>query len=393
MRALLLSLGLTAAALSACDSDRTAAPSLPESPETPDLTGQAFRLSIDTRTGQVDVAAPAASRVSTGANRPSFSLIGQEAAEIRADAVACVPIPANLKLKRCSFLLEVENQLAATDFITPTSFPRPPQGVSGILLFPWSTTIAGATGVAVPSPDWDRGPADFFNDYHVCSAGVKSDCYRSEIVPSPLYAGQSSGGHRVGYDVPAATTTISAYVVVAADLRDNPVRTTRLNASPDISGMIGQNDEGIAVFPNGAFNQLEVGSSLLLSGGYVRLRTFLSFRNFLPRGARIVAADLRVYSESFGAPVVDLLDYGTTLDDTDYDLTGTTDLLQMLLSNQDEHKHAPASIFREVQKAVDLGAERFQFRLRAPGDESYNVRLAGLVGIHPPDLILRYTLP
>jgi hypothetical protein len=228
--------GFTVAVLAACGVDRTASPSLPAGPDAADLPGQAFLLTFDTRTGQAAIAAPSGAR--PGAESPSFSLIGGEAVEVRADARGCTPIPANLKLKRCSFTLEIRNRLRATDLVTPTSFPRAPQGISGVVVFPWTTSITGATGVAIPSPDWDQAPANFFNDFGVCSSGPKSDCSRYELVASPLYAGQSAGGYRVGYDVPAATTTISAYIVIAADLRDNPLRTAKLAPVGDLCGRV-----------------------------------------------------------------------------------------------------------------------------------------------------------
>ncbi len=53
-----LDIGVAVGLLSACSGERVAAPSGADGPATPDLTGQAFHLVIDTRTGQVEVGPP-----------------------------------------------------------------------------------------------------------------------------------------------------------------------------------------------------------------------------------------------------------------------------------------------------------------------------------------------
>jgi hypothetical protein len=125
----------------ACAPDQ--GPSAPESPRAPpDLAGSAFRLTIDVASGRVEVAAPRPA-ASTAAAGPSFSLIGNDGVEFRGTgtngSISCswTNIPTNSKQKRGTFDFTLTNRLQFTDLVTPTSFPRPPQGTTGILVFPY----------------------------------------------------------------------------------------------------------------------------------------------------------------------------------------------------------------------------------------------------------------
>lgn len=202
---------LLAPLLAGCAGERVGGPQPPAS----DLPAGAFALVIDTRTGQVEVTPP---RATSSAAGPAYSLIGGDGVALDADPCAFTPIPGNPRRKRCTFSLRIENRLEATDLVTPTEFPRPPAGVTGILVFPLTASAQGGTeAVAVPSPAWDRQPANFFNDFGSCASGNKSDCYRYEVYGSPLYAGDEES-REVGFDVPVDATSVTAYVVVAADL-------------------------------------------------------------------------------------------------------------------------------------------------------------------------------
>ena len=115
--------------------------------------------------------------------------------------------------------------------MTPTSFPKPPQGVTGLLVFPFTsgglTTTGGATAVANTS--WDEAPANFFNDFATCNVAAKtSDCYRWERYPSPLAAGETSAARTVGFDMDKAAQSVSVYILVAADVRDAAPKTLAL---------------------------------------------------------------------------------------------------------------------------------------------------------------------
>ena len=167
---------LTLALAAACSSEPTSPDTRPTEPA--DLSRTAFLLTIDVASGRVTVGRPQqASRSSAGpAGRPSFSLIGSDAISLHAGNCTFSSIPNNSKLKSCSMTLSIENRLASTDLVSPTSFPKPPAGVSGILVFPYTVASLSVTGgTAVPNALWDGAPANFFNDFSGCASGKTSD--------------------------------------------------------------------------------------------------------------------------------------------------------------------------------------------------------------------------
>jgi hypothetical protein len=90
----------------------------------------------------------------------------------------------------------------------------------------------------VPNSAWDNAPANFFNDFGGCVSGKTSDCYRWESFGSPLYAGETSAARTVGFDVDKAAQSVSAYIVVAADLRDNPPETVTILPEGPLCGWV-----------------------------------------------------------------------------------------------------------------------------------------------------------
>jgi hypothetical protein len=207
----------------ACADDR--APTAPDAPP-PDFAAMAHKLTIDVATGRITVAGPPGPASAPGGARLAFSLIGAEAVEMKASDCTFSSITGSSKQKRCTFQLTLTNKLEFTDLVTPTTFPRPPQGTTGILVFPYTAAALGVPGgAAVPSPDWDNAPRNFFNDFGSCSGGKTSDCYRWEGFDGPLYAGTTSESHTVGFDVDKNAHSVRVDIVVAADLRDNPLTT------------------------------------------------------------------------------------------------------------------------------------------------------------------------
>ena len=82
--------------------------------------------------------------------------------------------------------------------MTPTTFPKPPQG-EGLLVFPYTAAALGVPGGgAVPNALWDEAPINFFNDFGGCAGGKTSDCYRWERYSSPLAAGETSAARTSG---------------------------------------------------------------------------------------------------------------------------------------------------------------------------------------------------
>jgi len=133
---------------------------------------------------------------------------------------------------RVSFDVVVRNRLSGVHLITPT-FPAPPEGTRGILLFPFETKVlessprtSGGGGIMVvelpnvgrvaPSTDWDGAPHNFFNDVG-CPMGAR-DCYRYETFGDPLPAGATSAASRVGFDVESTVSQFRFRAILAADL-------------------------------------------------------------------------------------------------------------------------------------------------------------------------------
>jgi hypothetical protein len=228
----LLHLALAVAAIAGCSPDE--AVTGPETPSPPsDLHARAFELTIDVATGRVSVGSPpAVAQASTAPGGLSLSLLGSDIVELHASDCTFTSIPKNTKQKRCSLELAVANRLRFADLVTPTSsFPKPPQGVDGLLVYP--LTYAGLStsgGVpATPNALWDEAPANFYNDFAgACSTTITSDCSRWERYPAPLAAGETSAPRTVGFDVDKTAQKVSAYILVAADVRDAAPRSMAL---------------------------------------------------------------------------------------------------------------------------------------------------------------------
>jgi len=113
--------------LAACTDDPAPSSTSPDGPSAPDLSGVAFHLTVDLRTGHVQVTQPPAAATSrSGSGAPSFSLVGSDGVHVRIDRERCVPIPKNPTQQRCSLDLELEHRLGDVDLVTPVEFPRPP---------------------------------------------------------------------------------------------------------------------------------------------------------------------------------------------------------------------------------------------------------------------------
>jgi hypothetical protein len=390
MRAYKCTLLSTLILFSACAED-SLAPARPAHPPA-DLARHAFRLTIDVRSGVIEVAAPEANRAvpPSASTHPSFSLIGHDGVRVTARPCTFSPVPGNPRRKRCTLLLEIENLLNATDLVTPTEFPRPLGSVTGVLAFPLTATARGGTDPTVlPSPDWDMAPANFFNDFDTCSSGGKSDCYRYEAYGSPLYAGDSEV-RVVGFDVPVTATSVTAYVAVAADLRDNPVRTFRLSADGGLSGSVTREGDVLSLE-----SLIQSGTDVYFSSTPTVYRGYLSFDNVLPQVPLVIkSAELLVYPLENGyftsVPDAEPLDYGATLDGEDFDLAGSGAARHMFLSSVDDRYRA--GFGAEVQLALDTGADRFQFRLLASEFDAGFVQIDGTGHSHSPTLVVSFTL-
>ena len=381
---------LALALAAACSGEPTSPDPRPTEPA--DVAGNAFLLTIDVATGRVTVGDPRQpSQSSAGrAVRPSFSLLGSDAIKLHAGNCTFASIPNNSKLKRCSMTLALENQLSSTDLLAPTSFPRPPAGVSGILVFPYTAAGLGIPGgAAVPNTLWDGAPANFFNDFGTCPSGKTSDCYRWESYASPLNAGATSATKTVGFDVDKNAQTVAAYIVVAADLRDNPIQT--LTLLPEATN---------CSYHERADFDLRINPTILRVSSLVDFRSVCSFSlQDLPAGVEILSADLRLYqlsgftNPSFNQVYVDHMDYGDLEDFAPFNIEALEETFGTMPIT--EGAAAFVSLDVEPQVKADLAASRsrFQIRLRVEqfvGSESVSAQYAGPSSEVPPQVTITY---
>ncbi len=286
--------------------------------------------------------------------------------------------------------LAIENQLSSADLLPPTSFPRPPAGVSGILVFPYTAAGLGIPGgSAVPNALWDGAPANFFNDFSGCASGKTSDCYRWESFSSPLKAGATSATRTVGFDVDKNAQTVAAYIVVAADLRDNPIQTLTLLPEPENCSYHEAADFDLRINPD----------ILRVSLQTTYFRTACSFLlQGVPAGVDILSAELRLFQiEALGSDLdilnqvfVDHMDWGIMDDFDAFNIAALT-------ANIGTIPVTPGPVFRtldvlpEVTADLTAGRTRSQFRLRAPATlRSAGVRYAGPSSGTPPQITITY---
>lgn len=389
--------------LAACGGDPAAnTPDLPGGH--PELAASAFQLTIDVGSGAVRVTPPAMALSRATGNGLSLSLLGSEAVGVTASDCTLSAVPKDPKKVRCTLSLAVTNRLGYTDLVTASTFPRPPQGVSGILVFPFSAAALGVPGNgAVPTSDWNVPPTNFFNDFGTCGSGGASDCYRSELYPSPLYAGTSSPVQTVGFDIDKASHIVSAYIVVAANLRDNPRTTIHLAA--ERTGRV------VQVYENGSLVDVIWGTDAIFAGTAEQGtddvnvgRGFVSFPlSSLPAGTEVVTAKLRLYQEEiFGAPytvlghlIVDALEFGT-LDDDDFGRAATTSNIGAL-AVEPSLGYKELDVTSSVQLAAGSGLPRTGYRLRFESEAGLATRLAYFSlpsdAAQAPELVITYRLP
>jgi hypothetical protein len=393
----------TALLLAACSSEQM--PTVPSiEPPGPDLSGVAFHLTIDVQSGKVSVKAPKASTATRGgaAAGLSFSLIGDEILTLLPTDCTWTAVPRNSGKRRCSFELSLQNRLGQTDLMSPTTFPRAPSGIPGIVVFPFSAAALGVPGgTATPTADWDNAPANFFNDFAGCTGGKTSDCYRSETYPGPLYAGETTAPRTVGFEVDKDAQSVSVYVVVAADLRDNPLQEITLTGNPNLCGL--------------AEKSFTTGNVFVLAGSVIAVgprdgqqtgRVDRGFCGFDLPDVRVAQATLQVYQEQVtGTPyvmgdvmIVDHLDFGPSIDAGDYDLAPLqADIGTLSADATVEWKSL--DVTTAVRNDLANGRATARFRLQFRNDAgSGRALLTGFTDFdgnptdNPPQLLLTFRL-
>jgi hypothetical protein len=371
----------------ACAHDR--APTAPDA-SPPDPAMSSHRLTIDVATGRITVAGPPGPASVAARGTMAKSLIGADAVEIQATNCTFSTIAGNSKQKRCAFELTLINKLEFTDLVTPTTFPRPPQGTTGILVFPYTAAALGVPGgSAVPSPDWDNAPRNFFNDFGSCSGGKTSDCYRWEEFDGPLYAGTTSEAHTVGFDVDKNAHSVRVDIVVAADLRENPRHTLTIAGEADRCGSV--NSESGA----------SLGKLVVTNNDDVVRMGFCSFvLPDLPADVEILSATLRAYQEAaasnfeLNGPVeVDHLVYGL-LDDDDLSVPAlSSDFGTLSTTTTVEFK--TLDVADQVLADISAGRSRSQFRLHFSqfAEVGGSAIYSATADPNPPQLVIVYRNP
>jgi hypothetical protein len=386
--------------LAACASDPSAiAPTAPTAPL--DLSGTAVRLDIDVATGRISVQPPLdASRHPVDGAGPSFSLIGSDGVQLHAGNCTWSNVPANTKQQRCTFDLSLSNRLASVDLTTPTSFPKLPAGAEGILVFPWTVAALGVPGgAATPNTDWDNAPVNFFNDFSGCASGKTSDCYRSERYTSPLYGGASSETRRVGFDMDKNAQSVQAYIVVAADVRNNPGATLTVTADKYNTGTVGIGwSDDAAADPSSI--TARTGDADGNSEGFVNF--------ILPAlaGKQIVGASLELYQKETSANayaagnvvLADHVDFGDDVTGIDYNvasLPGGAALGTLSADPAMEYKRLEVldAVLDDIAHARTRSQFRFRWKDFVAVGPAVSASYADAVGSTPPHLVLRYRNP
>lgn len=267
---------LAALTFAACaPTERGTGPVLPPTPpDNPQLTKASFIFHVNTRNGAIRIEAPAGTvnpgptaPISGGLIGPQLSLIAGDAITLTASGFSSSAVGAFVPGKiRVRFALSITNNLSQVELLTPT-FPTPPPGVSGVLMFPFAThvtttsggvSVGGSgdsvivelpnTGQVAASTDWDGdgspgagSPFNFFNDTG-CPAG-SNDCYRYEAFAAPIASGATTLARTVGFDIDPTVSNFSAKIIVAANLHNSgpaPTGTVAGNvASPQRGALSG----------------------------------------------------------------------------------------------------------------------------------------------------------
>jgi hypothetical protein len=247
----LSTIAVASTAVSSCN-DNVAGPSAPPVVSVTGIDRMAFRVHVDVQAGTVTIKGPggptvlnsasfaSAQKLSIG-DGPSRSLLSDDAVELTTENVTRTDLAFVSLVK---FDITITNKFKTVDLVTPT-WPNPPAGVEGVLLFPYRAVPTGGDlkATITASPEWNGtgavgsgAPFSFFNGDDCKN---NDDCYRWEAYGSPIVAGGFSRPQTVGFYFNSKVTSFDALLLVAADLRDQAAR-----PAGTISGVVSSPERG-----------------------------------------------------------------------------------------------------------------------------------------------------
>jgi hypothetical protein len=225
----------------------------------PRFRAAAFIFDVNTAEKTVAVLAPSGGVINASLEgnedgTPNYSILAGDVVQLSTSNYQASAVGAFTPGKiRVTFDVNITNRISSINLITPT-FPAPPAGVTGVLLFPFEAativSTGGATpggdgtdiiveqpsrGAVAPSIDFDGEPFNFFND-GACAAGNNDDCYRYQTYAQPLLGGGTSESQTVGFDIDPTVYRFRTRLIVAADIQQSGGA-----ASGSISGTVTSN--------------------------------------------------------------------------------------------------------------------------------------------------------
>jgi hypothetical protein len=220
---------LAAVSLSSCDRSEVSAPNPVQIQR--DFDHLAFRVRVDVEQGTVTVLRPNAFASANVMASPikdaptTSSIISTDGIELTTENFRRFNFGGTSIVR---FDMTITNKFNTVDLVTPT-WPAPPAGVQGILLFPYRAVATGGDlrRSVDASADWNGtggssgAPHNFFN---ATDCQRDDDCFRWEAFPAPLGAGRFTAPQTVGFTFDSRVTSFDAYLILAADLADQAPR-------------------------------------------------------------------------------------------------------------------------------------------------------------------------
>ena len=219
---------LLPALLTQCDRRQATAPTPPSAPAVPDeLRAIAVRLRVDLTAQRIHLVAQRGTNPNV-----SMSLVGTDGVQLTTSNLTRTALNPRRSLIR--FDVAITNALSNVALAPPT-FPAPPAGSGGVLLFPLEAmALQGSPRTIAPSAEWDGAPHNFFNDAG-CTGASSTDCLRWEEFAAPIAPGATSEVRTVGFEMDADIDAFEVAMLVAADLHNVEPPALIIVSSPSVA--------------------------------------------------------------------------------------------------------------------------------------------------------------